>query len=152
MGFLSNLKNKLTGGGAKVSLEIENPNRQNSFNVTVSASVADSDMEIKKVYLFIKSVEKATVRNVKVMRFDGSGTEEKDVTGEYEPVPQNEVVIAGAQTLKAGQQYKWTYEINMQGAQPTYNGVYAKHEWYFLAGIDAPGNDPDSGWLLVNLG
>ena len=47
MGFLSNLKNKLTGGGAKVSLEIENPNRQNAFNVTVSAAVADSDMEIK---------------------------------------------------------------------------------------------------------
>jgi hypothetical protein len=155
MGFFSNLKNKITGGGAKVSLQFEQPSLHNPFNVKVTALVSSNDLKIEKVYLYIRGIEKTSVRNVEVYEKDMSGDMRlvrKDINGEFEVFPKSEIVVAGAQTLNAGQTYEWTASVNIPGGtKPTYKGVTAFHEWQFLAGLDAPGNDPDSGWITVDL-
>lgn len=151
MGFLSNLKNKMTGGGAKVTLQVENPKLNSPFKVIVSAAVSGSDLDIKKVYIYLKSVEKTTVRNVDTISSDGSRFK-KDVHGEEILYPQTEFVISGPETLKANETYTWSKEISVSGGGlQTFKGRYAVHEWQLLAGLDAPGNDPDSGWLVVDL-
>ena len=152
MGFFSNLKNKITGGGAKVSLEVETPKFNSPFKVTISALVSNADIEIQKVYVAVKSVEKATVRNVEVLGFDGVSKERKDVFGEETIYPRTEFVISGPQSLKANESYTWSKEISISGmGMPTYRGKNAQHEWMLLAGLDAPGNDPDSGWSSIDM-
>jgi hypothetical protein len=146
MGFFSNLVNKVTGGGAKVTIMPEGPSLTGKFKVSIKAIIGDNDIKISNVYINVRSIEKARVRNV---HFPASGSQSsvtKDVTGEEE-ITKAEYIVAEAQTLTAGQEYSWTYEMQLpSGALPTFIGRNVSHEWEMLAGLDAPGNDPDSGW------
>jgi hypothetical protein len=146
MGFFSKLVNKVTGGGAKVSILPENPSLTGKFNVTIKALISSNDIKIDKVYICVRSIEKARVRNVHFPATSSHSAVTKDVTGEEE-ITKAEYVVAEAQTLTANQEYSWTYEMQLPaGALPTFTGRYISHEWEMLAGLDAPGNDPDSGW------
>jgi hypothetical protein len=151
MGFFSNLVNKITGGGAKLSLVADNPKLNENFKVEIKAIVADADLKIDKVYLYLKGVERTQVRNVDFPASGSSSAQKRDVHGEEETA-RTEFVVANAQTLNANQEYTWTYEVRLpSGALPTYNGRNAWHEWFLLAGLDAPGNDPDSGWIKIDV-
>jgi hypothetical protein len=150
MGFFKNLMNKITGGGAKLTLELVEPKLEGTFLVRVNALVSEAELKIAKVYLNIKSVENAVVRNVEVADGD-QGTKREDVEGNEE-VFHTEVLIAGPQILHPNQTYKWEKEISLpSGVGPTFIGKNISHEWYFLAGLDVSGNDPDSGWAAYEL-
>jgi len=63
-----------------------------------------------------------------------------------------EFELAGAQTLSADQTYTWSSEVQLPAdAKPRYQGVHATHEWKILAGLSAFGNDPDSGWQVLDF-
>lgn len=63
-----------------------------------------------------------------------------------------EFELAGPQTLSAEQTYTWSGEIQFPpDAKPRYQGVHATHEWKILAGLSAFGNDPDSGWEILDV-
>jgi hypothetical protein len=67
-------------------------------------------------------------------------------------VHDQKIEVASPRTLKANDEYDWEISVNLpQSALPTYLGVTARHEWKLLAGLDVPGNDPDSGWVTIEL-
>ncbi len=146
MSFINKLKNAvnaLTGGGAKVSVIAASPSREVPFTVKVKAVVGDQPMEISRVYVKLSGEETVTVRNVS----DGDYTH--DVTQNNTTFEQ-EFNIAGAQTLNASQEYEWEAQVEFpKDSPPAYRGLNATHELRILAGLDAKGNDPDSGWVVL---
>jgi hypothetical protein len=153
MGFFDKVKamaNKITGGGAKVTLVVEGTSVKDVIKVHVNAVVKDAPIDISKAYLYVKSVEK-----VKVARKELPGGESgnpHDLNLDLEMFKKQEFVIAPAQTLEGGKTYDFTYELTLPaGVTPTFSGRYANHEWQFYAGLDAKGNDPDSGWVTAVL-
>jgi hypothetical protein len=149
MGFFKNLVNKMTGGGAKVFAEAVNPALCEPFEIKVTANVSDADLKIDKVYLYIKAVERVVVRDFDI-EMDGRRKVE-DVFGESETY-RNEIIVSGPQTLQANQSYEWTVQVELpNNVLPTYLGNNAWHEWEIYAGLDAAGNDPDSGWVKIEL-
>ncbi len=56
--------------------------------------------------------------------------------------------IVYAQEIENGETKTWTVEVTIDPENNgTYRGVHARHEWQAYAGLDAFGNDPDSGWV-----
>jgi len=149
MGFFKNIMNKITGHGAKVSVEVFEPNLDEPFQVKVTAIISDADMKIDKVYLRIRSLESTTVRGVDV--WEGDDHRFIDVNGQEE-IFGTEYVVTGATVLKANETYEWTTEVQLpEGSLPSYYGRNAEHVWQFYAGLDTPGNDPDSGWVVYDV-
>ena len=135
----------VTGGGAKVSLMITTPpSRQQPFHVQVKAVVADSDIKPARVYVTVESVETATVSasvENRQQQFSNDAT-----------IFQTSFNIAGAQELTAKQEYTWEGDVQLPASVlPTYRGRNARHEWRIKAGLDLPGNDPDSGWTAIEI-
>jgi len=157
MGLMDKLKSvarSITGGGAKVLLEATNPTKGAPFTVQVQAKVADADLKIDNVYVKVKGLETVTVE-VPKPKPQGSTT---TISSGTEKVSREaatydkEIVIAGPQTLNAQQDYTWQGTVEIPAnVLNTYNGVNAKHEWKLLAGLSAPGNDPDSGWITIEI-
>lgn len=154
MGFLNKLKgavSKLTGGGAKVTVFVNGNNIKETLNITVNAEVKDNPLEVKKVYLRIKSVEKIDIpKNSLPQNLREAAKFGLTLTNDI--FPKKEYVIAEAQNLEAKQTYTRNIDIKIDdSAVPSYNGHFANHEWLFYAGIDVKGNDPDSGWQKFDL-
>ena len=153
MGIFGKLKNMITGGGATVTLEAVDPSLTQPFKVTINAVVGDADLAIKRVYLRIAGEENVVVRDVQIAKTFGDEVrvEREDVGGSAVTF-EDEVEVAGEQTLEANQEYTWETEISFpEGNLPTYRGTIASHEWKLFAGLDARGNDPDSGWVDIEL-
>ncbi len=69
-----------------------------------------------------------------------------------EQTHMQEFEVAGEQTLSAEQTYTWDIEIQLPAdAKPRYQGVHATHDWKILAGLSTFGNDPDSGWQILDF-
>ena len=65
---------------------------------------------------------------------------------------QLEVSVAEGQVLTANEGYEWTTTIELpSNAQPVYNGKYCKHSYIARTSLDCFGNDPDSGWVELNI-
>jgi hypothetical protein len=158
MGFLDKIKSaasSITGGGAKVSIElIDGATRFEPFVVRVTAIVADRDLQVSRVYVKLHSTESVTARNVAHSSVVNgqTRTDYRDAKHSEETF-QHEFNIAGAQSLAAKQTYTWEESIDLTSFDllPPYYGVNARHEWSILGGLDAPGNDPDSGWVEIDM-
>ena len=154
MGFFNKVKgamSKLTGGGAKVTVMVNGNELHGNINVTVNAEIKDNPIDIKKVYLWVKSVEKIDIpKNSMPLNMRDSTTFGLKVSNDR--FPKKEFVVAEAQTLEGKQSYTWSIDIKLDGdVVPSYIGRFANHEWLFYAGLDAKGNDPDSGWQKFDL-
>jgi hypothetical protein len=154
MGFFDKVKgavNKLTGGGAKVTLSVNGNELNGTLNVAVNAEIKDNPIEIKKVYLWVKSQEKIDIpKNSLPSNLREHATFGLNLTNDK--FPKKEFVVAEAQKLEGKQTYNWSIDIRLDGnTVPSYNGQFASHEWLFLAGLDCSGNDPDSGWQKFDL-
>jgi len=153
MGFLSRLKSAVTGSGAKVRLEIIEPNLREPFMVKVIAEVGDNELEINKVYLLLRAEEEVEIPNldIAVQESDGFSVRNEDVKAETETL-RLEIEVSGAETLESNQTYEWKCEIVLpEDALPTFHGVNAHHAYAIQAGLDCFGNDPDSGWQEVDI-
>jgi hypothetical protein len=153
MGFFDKVKgmaNKLTGGGASVTVSVEGTTIKDVIKVNISATVKDAPIEVSKVYLWVKSVEKI---NIPKHEMPVNQNQQGGISIDKEVFIRQEYVVASAQNLEGGQTYNWSYEFTLSGANimPTYFGKFVSHEWEFLAGLDAKGNDPDSGWVAHQL-
>jgi hypothetical protein len=150
MGFMDKLRSvasAVTGGGAKVQLEIVNPKRDQPFTVNVQATVSDKDLKVDKVYLKLIGEETVSLDVQTPKEGGGTKTEKKSNSA---TTFQQELELAGAQTLNAKQTYTWSGQVQLPtNAKPTYDGVNARHEWKLLAGLSTFGNDPDSGWQTL---
>ena len=157
MGFFDKIKaaaNKLTGGGAKVTITIEGTDVKSTIKVNVTAEIKDAPIEIKKVYLWVKSVEKINIPRNEMQKGVSLGEKpDHGVNIEKDVFTKQEFEISGAETLQGGQTYNWSYEFQLStgNINPSYQGRFARHEWLFQVGLDAKGNDPDSGWQMFKL-
>lgn len=147
---IKNLANQVAGTSAKVSLSVDATSVKEPIKVKISAQVKDAPLPIEKVYLYVKSIEK-----IQVPRHNMPGGNEKNPSSlemTTDVFQKMEFTVSNAQTLEAGKSYDWNYELTLPaGAHASYTGKYSHHEWQFYAGLDAKGNDPDSGWITVNL-
>lgn len=152
MGFmdkLKSIKNAITGGSADVSLEIGEASLGGSTPVRITAVIGDADLKIDKVYLKVRSRESVFVRNIPVAveRSDYVDVRRQDVEQDIDLYKERHE-ISGKEVLNANETYTWEGELTLPSdAKASYYGEQAKHVWEAFAGLDAFGNDPDSGWV-----
>ncbi|HJL14716.1 MAG TPA: hypothetical protein RMH99_03615 [Sandaracinaceae bacterium LLY-WYZ-13_1] len=147
MGFFSNLKNAVTGGAATVQIEAGQAQRGQPVPVRVQAT-AKSDSEINGVYVLVRAIEQAEVRDTD---FDDGEIEREIVRGQRVSF-EHRVDLGGPQELKEGESYTWEGEIPLPpDVGPTFRGHMICHEWEIQGGLDAFGNDPDSGWVNLEV-
>lgn len=156
MGFWDKVKsvgNMITGNSAKVYLEFVEPTLEGPFKVIVRAQVSDADININNVYLRIRSEEYVCAPDVDLVReADGDIERYHENVEHTETTYETEMIIGGAEELEGNQEYTWEAEIELPpNAMPTYLGRNAKHEWFFYAGLDMRGNDPDSNWVACEI-
>jgi bacillopeptidase F (M6 metalloprotease family) len=149
MGLFDKIKsmaNQITGGGAKVSLIVEGTSVKSTVKLLITAVIKDADLTIGKVYASAQCIEK-----INIPRQNLTGGAEKnpaDVLVSTNIFQNMEFTVSPAQTLEGGKTYNWTHELTLPAnAAASYAGKHAKVEWQFFAGLDAKGNDPDSGWV-----
>lgn len=153
MDKLKAMKNAITGGGATVRLEAGSAVRGTPLDVRVIAVVGDAALNIENVYVNVEGIE-TTEMEVEIETKDEKQTIGKSIEKKMKEVStyHQEVVLAGAQTLNAGQEYRWEGTIRLPAsALVTYKGVNAKHEWRLIGALGVTGNDPDSGWVTIDV-
>jgi len=152
MGFFDKLKSVakyMSGGGAKVTMEVLDPAMDRPFKVRIHAAVADAEFKIDHVYLYLRAEEKITFPKDRIPKKEGEATSPttSDLTEDVQTF-KHEIRVTGPETLAANGQYDWETEVSLPaGLNPSYYGRNATHKYFALAGLDAPGNDPDSGWI-----
>ena len=168
MGLFDKFKqmaNAVTGGGAKVSLQIGDAVLGAAIPVTVTAVVSDgANVDIKAVYILLRGMETAKVdpnklrgaggipSNMDAGKMAGSAMGQGRLLDYKVESFTGRVEIAPAQTLEAGQTYTFEGEIRLPGgAQGTFIGKQISHTIQAQAGLDAAGNDPDSGWIDMQV-
>jgi len=150
MGFLDKIKaakNLVTGGGAKVSLQVGQTSFGQPIPVMVSAQVAGAPVEVAKVYIVVRAVE-----TVNLVVRDQDNRNDRDRVHETAEMFRQEFPLTGPMSLPANSQHEWQGQVTLPPtALPTYLGKHARHVWSFQAGLDMRGNDPDSGWIDVQI-
>ena len=140
MGFFKDLKNKVTGGGATVRVTVPSTRRGQAVPVQVQA-VAKANGKVSAVYLLLRATENAQFKDSNNDKVSGSKVS-------YE----TRVTIANAQDIKEGETYNWEGVLELPtNSNPTLRGSIIDHTWEIQAGLDMPGNDPDSGWQAFDV-
>jgi hypothetical protein len=153
MGFFDKVKNAITGGGADVSLEAGPVTPGQPFEVRIRAVVSDSDLETEGVYLDIRGIEAIEVPDVDVVY--GSGDNEERVTETVTAETRTfsaRIDVTGGDTLAANQEFNWTARAELPAdSLPKYAGTHCTHRYEARASLDCFGNDPDSGWVELDV-
>ncbi|MEL6676161.1 MAG: hypothetical protein AAFR61_28400 [Bacteroidota bacterium] len=140
----------LRGNQAQLSIHFDGHIQDGTqpIPLTVHCQVGEQDVEVRKVYLKVRAMEKVEIRNYSLPRQEGETTRQRTDIRDSTQTYQTEIVLAQAQTLSANESYQWetTIDIPFQIAG-TYQGQHAWHIWSVFAGLDMSGNDPDSGWV-----
>ncbi|MEH0155918.1 hypothetical protein V6R21_17360 [Limibacter armeniacum] len=158
MGFFDKLKavkNMVTGGAAEVVASIEHDGELSvgePFNIKVQALTKDADLKIGKVYLKLRAVEHIEAEGIEVEYEGGEREVEHEIVKKTVETYNHEILVDGPQTMEANETYEWNVEVTIpEKCNGTYNGVHAEHRWMFFVGLDAFGNDPDSGWIPFDI-
>ena len=139
MGFFKDLKNKVTGGAATVRVTVPAARRGQAVPVQVQAT-AKANGKASAVYLLVRATESA--------EFKANNEKVQGSKISYE----TRVNVAGAQDLKEGETYTWDGVLELPiNSNPTLRGSIIEHTWEVQAGLDMPGNDPDSGWQTFDV-
>ena len=147
MDKLKSAKNMVTGGGAKVHLEVGQVTVGEDTEVLVRAVVAGAPVSISRVYVIARGQEriKMTVRD------EDDRSDRDHINKTWESFSQ-EFLLTGPLELEANSQHEWRGQVRLpNNSQPSYQGRNANHVWEFQAGLDMKGNDPDSGWTVVQV-
>lgn len=144
-----------TNGGATVTLRPVNQvsDGHQPVQLLITCAVEDKALDVKKIYLQVRASEKVTVRNVERARKMGDrvDTRREDVS-ESTQTYSTEIQLSGPQQLNANESYEWPAEFVVPAhINGTYRGPNASHEWSVYVGLDVAGNDPDSGWVQVEI-
>ena len=152
MGFFSKLKNNFTGGWADVTVSVSNGKRGTSVPITVHVSVRSKAISVNRVYVKLNCEEIIEIPRYKALDRDASGDVDYIDVKSGGTLFEQELVIASTQDLQAEQSYTFEDEIDIPGKlPPTFNGRHAKVVWSIFAGLDMKGNDPDSGWIEIQI-
>lgn len=147
------LKNSITGGAAKVYVDSGNISLTEPFDVTVRVQVQDADVKMNRAYLNIEGREEVEVPDTDVVYESDGGIERRREIVRAQGITVDLVLtVAEGQTLEANQNYQWTVSVELpRTAQAPYIGRYCRHRYLAKAGLDCFGNDPDSGWVELEV-
>ena len=152
MGLWDKMKgamNTLTGGGAEVKVEVGEATLGSSFEVVVTAK-AKANIKFSKVYVDVKAIEWAEVRDVDY-DFEDQQRRIEYVTGEYQTF-KKQFVLSNEGVMEEGQVQTWRGEITIPDSEnPSFDGNMIAHRWLIMGALDTFGNDPDSGWLTFEV-
>lgn len=157
MGFFDKLKqvgNYISGGAAKVHIELDTSELGSSGKVLVDiyCQIQDADVFVDKLYLKIKAQETVRVRNHNNSRHTNNNYPSSHTRNQVSKTYSEEIVIDENFRLDANGEYEWHTEFRIPaGIEGTYKGINARHEWQVLAGLAKKGNDPDSGWVIFDV-
>jgi len=143
-------KNFVTGGGADVSIMFEQSEVKlgEPFKVKVSAVVKDANLKMAKAYIKIRGRETVEAKD---RDYENGRTKTENVRN-HADTWKHEIPIGQAAELEANGSYDWEAELTIPASNnPTYRGRNAWHEYEVFAGLDVPGNDPDSGWQQITV-
>lgn len=140
MGFFKDLKNKVTGGGATVRVNVPTAQRGRATPVQIQAT-AKANGKVNAVYLLIRASESANFK-----------TDNGDKVSSSKVSYETRVTVANACELKEGETYNWEGVIELPtNSNPSLRGSIIDHTWEIQAGLDMAGNDPDSGWTSFDV-
>lgn len=156
MGFLNkikSIKNVITGGAAKVYLDSPLIHFGEKFELVIRVEVDNADVKIDRVYIEIKGLEEVEVPDTDVIyEEDGSQERRREIVRAEKTTIDLEITVADAQVLSANEQYEWRVTVELpDNALPPYQGIYCHHAYRVRASLDCFGNDPDSGWIDLNI-
>ena len=147
MGFFSNLKNKMTGGAADVRVNSTTVRRGQATSIRIEAT-AKADAKLNSVYLLVQAVESCEVKD---SDWDGNKHTTETVRGRKTSF-DTKVNVAGPSEIKNGQTYTWEARLELpMNVNPSFDGKIIDHTWQVQAGLDMAGNDPDSGWVKIDV-
>jgi len=142
MGLFDKIKsaaNAVTGGAAKVSVQVPQARLREPFNVTVQATSTGQDVKYSKVYIKIEGVEQVDMKD----------KDNKSVSASAKTVDLI-FTVAPAGVLAANESGEWSIDVELpQSATPEFKGQFTRHFYRIWAGLDTVGNDPDSGWQEI---
>ena len=148
MGFFDKLKsvvNAVTGGAAKVTIQLQQacifPGETVSIKITATSTGAE--LKSKGVYVDVFAEERVSFK-------DESSKEEINRT---KTTTQQTILIAPAFVLAPNETK--TFEGSFQFPSevlPTFAGTLCEHRCQIRGRIEAFGNDPDSGYQVINVG
>jgi len=155
MGFwdkVKSVKNMVTGGAA--DMEVMLPDERSlgePFIVRISA-IMKGDLNISKVYLKIRAMEYIEADGVEIEYEHGEQEIEREIVRKSTETFHQDYNVSGPEELEEGETYTWEYEVVLSDdLNGTYQGVHALHQWEIYAGLDAMGNDPDTGWRTFEI-
>lgn len=156
MGFfdkVKSLKNAITGGAAKVYIDTAPITFGEPFEVVIRVQVDDDDVKINRVYLEVEGNEEIEVPDTDVVyESDGDVERRTEIVRARSTTTELEITVAEGQVLSANESYEWVVTVELPGnALPAYRGRYCEHSYVARASLDCFGNDPDSGWLELNM-
>ncbi len=109
---------------------------------------AESDGNVNGVYLLVRAIERAQLSDTD---FSDGQTQRETVSGSHTSY-EHRIPVAGAFLMRAGQQDQWQVQLQLpQEVGPSLKGHLISHEWAVSAGLDMSGNDPDSGWITIQV-
>jgi hypothetical protein len=154
MGFLSNMKKNLTGSWAEVQLTVgDTASRGGNLPVRVDVQVKDSDITVDKVIAELVCEEVIDVRGAMGSSWSASSGDSTSYPSESrESVHSHEVVLAAGQALSAGATMSFEGQLPIPAhAPPSARGRHSQFTWSVRGRLDMKGNDPDSGWQVVEV-
>jgi hypothetical protein len=147
MGFFGDLKNKITGGAAQVNISVPSVQRGQAGTVRVEAT-AKANGKVNAVYLLVRATETCQVKD---SDWDGTKHTTETVRGRKTSY-ETKITVSGPTEIKAGENYTWEGRVELPtSVNASFEGKMIEHVWEILAGLDMPGNDPDSGWVKFEV-
>lgn len=148
MGFFSNLKNAVTGGAADVRVQLPaTAQRGQSIAIHIQAT-AKSSAKANAVYLLVRAAEGAQIKDTDY----ANGKQSTETVHGHKLTFETRIQVAGAVQLEQGKSYDWEAQFQIPAhLNPSFAGQMIRHTWEVQAGLDMTGNDPDSGWVALQV-
>ncbi len=158
MGFFDKLKsaaNFITGGGAVVNVATQDQicDGREPVKIFVQVQTKDNDIKIRNCYVKVRAIETVWARDIDAfIERDGEFVQIEEEITNTETTFETELIAEGACTLEANENFEFEVELQIPAdIAGTYRGRNAEHVWQVYAGLDVPGNDPDSNWINIEV-
>ncbi len=148
MGFFDKLKsavNAVTGGAATVTIQL----RQacvvpgDSVSVKITATSTGAEVKSKGAYIDVFAEERVSLKDEST----------KETINRTKTTVQQTIQIAPAFVLAPNESKTFEGEFQFPAnALPTFAGSICQHVCQIRGRIEAFGNDPDSGYQVINVG
>lgn len=145
MGFLDKLKSAgsaMTGGSARVSIEYPHQPLRSGDPLSVKVTVVSMGKEVKSAGVFV-DITAAETGQVQCNQC------QNHVSVNRETVNQS-IPVGSAFVLQPSESKTFEGTVQIPMGQPTYNGQI-RHEWKIRGRLEAFGNDPDSGFQVIEV-